>query len=305
MGHTPLDRITPSIAPKVIQMAKTLVASLAALVAAAISPLVFADSEKLAGVLAAQPEAVQARYAHRHPQETLEFFGIEPGMTVVEVLPGRSGWYTKILLPYLGPEGKVVGADYPLEAWAAVYDNEEFLASRKTWPTDWPAQAMDWTGEDGASVDAFTLGALPEAMQESADAFLLIRAMHNLNRAAEDGAHLKAAIADAWNALKPGGVVGIVQHESPEERTDAWANGANGYLKRSYVMGLMEAAGFELAAESDINANDKDQPTEEDIVWRLPPRYAGVDQDDSEGRAARDAIGESNRMTLKFVKPAS
>ncbi len=282
-----------------------LLASLTALVAVAISPLVVADSEKLAGVLAAQPDAVQARYAHRHPQETLEFFGIEPGMTVVEVLPGRSGWYTKILLPYLGADGKVIGADYPLEAWAAVYDNEQFLASRNTWPADWPAEAMDWAGEDGASVGAFTLGALPEAMQESADAFLLIRAMHNLNRASEDGAHLKAAVKDAWNALKPGGVVGIVQHESPEERTDAWASGANGYLKRSYVVGLMEAAGFELAAESDINANDKDQPTEEDIVWRLPPRYAGVDEDDAEGRAARDAIGESNRMTLKFVKPAS
>ncbi len=286
-------------------MTRTLAASLTALVAVAISPFASADSEKLAAVLAAQPEAVQARYAHRHPQETLEFFGIEPGMTIVEVLPGRSGWYTKILLPYLGAEGKVIGADYPLEAWAAVYDNEQFLASRKTWATDWAAEAMNWMGEDGGNVSAFTLGALPEDMQGSADAFLFIRAMHNLNRATEDGTHLKTAIKDAWNALKPGGFVGIVQHEAPEERTDAWAHGANGYLKRSYVMGLMEAAGFELASESDINANDKDQPTEEDIVWRLPPNYAGVDEDDEEARAARDAIGESNRMTLKFVKPAS
>ena len=83
---------------------------------------------------------------------------------------------------------------------------------------------------------------------------------------------------------------------------DSWANGENGYLKRSYVVDLMEAAGFELAAESDINANDKDRPTESDYVWRLPPSLDGA-ENDSARMAAMKAIGESNRMTLKFVKP--
>jgi predicted methyltransferase len=84
--------------------------------------------------------------------------------------------------------------------------------------------------------------------------------------------------------------------------SDSWANGENGYLKRDYVVDLMEAAGFELAAESNINANDKDQPTESEYVWRLPPNLGGA-EDDSDKMAAMNAIGESNRMTLKFVKP--
>ena len=285
-------------------MTRKITASLFVLVAAAMASLVSANSERLAAVLAAQPDEVQARYPHRNPQETLEFFGIEPGMTLVEVLPGR-GWYTKILLAYLGPEGKVIGADYPLQAWAAVYNNEQFLASRATWTEDWPADASNWVGDEGAAIDAVTLGALPDDAHGSADAFLFIRAMHNLDRGIEDGANLKSAIKDAWDALKPGGVVGIVQHHARDEMPDEWANGANGYLKRGYVVGLMQAAGFELVGESDVNANDKDQPTENDLVWRLPPSYGGLDQEDAEGRAGLDAIGESNRMTLKFVKPAS
>ena len=282
--------------------------SLFALAAATLSSWLSADSsansEKLAEILAAQPDEVQARFVHRHPQETLEFFGIEPGMTLVEVLPG-GGWYTKILLPYLGADGKVVGADYPLEAWAAVYNNEQFLAARETWAEDWQKEAAGWAGDDGAAVDAFTLGSLPDALKGSADAMLFIRAMHNLDRGINDGANLEAAIQDAWDVLKPGGIVGIVQHHGPDELSDEWANGSNGYLKRGHVVGLMEAAGFELAGESDVNANDKDQPTENDLVWRLPPRYGGLDKEDTEARAALDAIGESNRMTLKFVKPAS
>ena len=286
-------------------MTRLLTIWLLALAAATLSPALTADSEKLAQVLAAQPDEVRARYAHRHPQETLEFFGVAPGMTIVEVLPGRSGWYTKILLPYLGAAGKVVGADYPIESWKAVYDDEEFLASRATWTEDWPAGASEWSGDDGGSVDAFTVGSLPEAMHGSADVFLFIRAMHNLHRGVDDGAHLKTAIQDAWDVLKPGGVVGIVQHHGPEDLPDEWANGSAGYLKRSFVVGLMEDAGFDLAGESDINANDKDVPTADDVVWRLPPSYGGADKEDSEAIAALDAIGESNRMTLKFVKPAS
>lgn len=266
------------------------------------APLSSAADSTLAEILADQPDEVQARYPYRHPKETLEFFGIERGMTVVEVLPG-GGWYTKILLPYLGSGGKVIGADYPIEAWSSVYSNEDFLEGRKTWPADWSARARSWLGEDGAQVDAFVLGSLPESMQGIADAFLFIRAMHNLNYPEPEGSHLKAAIQSAWDALKPGGIVGIVQHHARDEMSDAWANGSNGYLKRDYVVSLMEAAGFELVGQTDINANDKDRPTESEIVWRLPPNFAGTEKDDSDSRAALQAIGESNRMTLKFVKP--
>jgi hypothetical protein len=106
-----------------------------------------ANDDRLAAVLAAQPDEVRARYKHRHPQETLEFFGIEPGMTIVEVLPG-GGWYTKILLPYLGEEGNVIGADYARNVWLGIgYDSDEFLGTRKTWVKDWTARAKTWGGE--------------------------------------------------------------------------------------------------------------------------------------------------------------
>ena len=157
------------------------------------APSTSVADDRLAEILSAQPDEVRARYQHRHPGETLEFFGIEPGMTVVEVLPG-GGWYTKILLPHLGANGKVIGADYSIETWAQVYSSEDFLASRETWVDDWTEDARSWFGEDGAVVDAFVLGSLPESMHGTADAFLFIRAMHNLNYTAADGAHLNAAI---------------------------------------------------------------------------------------------------------------
>ncbi len=258
--------------------------------------------DRLADILAAQPEEVQARYTYRHPMETLGFFGIEPGMTVVEVLPG-GGWYSKILLPYLGTEGHLAGADYPMETWQAMYSNEEFLAGRKTWAADWTAEAQGWHGEEGAEISAFALGSLPQAMLGSADAVLFIRAMHGLNRSGVGGEYLKAAVQDAWDLLKPGGIVGVVQHEARAEMPDSWADGSNGYLKREYVAGLMQAAGFEFVGETDVNANDKDRPSESEFVWRLPPRFAGTPETDTEARAALQALGESNRMTLKFMKP--
>ncbi|MBT8093001.1 MAG: methyltransferase, partial [Gammaproteobacteria bacterium] len=135
-----------------------------------------AAEDRLAALLAAQPEEVQARYQYRHPQETLEFFGVAPGMTVVEGLPGR-GWYSKILLPYLGADGKLIGASYAMDMWPNfAFANEEFLKTQETWVTDWPAGAEAWRGEDGASIAAFNFGAMPESMAGTADVVLLIRA---------------------------------------------------------------------------------------------------------------------------------
>lgn len=270
----------------------------------ALMPLQFvcaADSERLAGVLAAQPDEVRARYKYRHPQETLEFFGIEPGMTVVDALPG-GGWYTKILLPYLGEDGEVVGADYAVDVWLGIgYDSDDFIEKRKTWVRDWTARAETWGDDDSAEVSAFVLGSLSESMHGTADAVLFVRALHNMAYATADARHLSAAIQDAYDVLKPGGIVGVVQHHARDNMPDKWADGEMGYLKKGYVIEMMEAAGFEFVDESAVNANSKDMPTNEQYVWRLPPSYDGAET--PETKAKVDAIGESNRMTLKFRKP--
>ena len=264
-------------------------------------PASAANSDRLAAVLAVQPDDAQARYKYRHPQETLEFFGIEPGMTVVDVLPG-SGWYTKILLPYLGKEGRVIGADYTVDVWLGIgYDSDEFIGKRKTWIRDWTARAKTWGNDDSADVSAFVLESLPESMYGTADAVMFVRALHNMAYTTPDATHLSAALHDAYAVLKPGGIVGVVQHHGRDNMPDAWADGEMGYLKKGYVIEMMETAGFELVDESDINANSKDMPTTEQFVWRLPPGYSGADT--PEAKAKVDAIGESNRMTLKFRKP--
>jgi predicted methyltransferase len=114
---------------------------------------------------------------------------------------------------------------------------------------------------------------------------------------------LTAALQDAFAVLKPGGVVGVVQHEARAAMPDAWSGGTNGYLKRDFVIQRMEKAGFEFLGASEINQNEKDQPGETDMVWRLPPTLATSGEDPAL-RAQLEAIGESNRMTLKFRKPA-
>jgi len=260
------------------------------------------QASQLAVLLDAQPEEVKTRYQYRHPQETLDFFGIEPGMTVMEALPG-GGWYSKILLPYLGKDGHLIGADYAPEMYAKFgFFDEEFMRSRETWISDWTAEAESWRGNDDASISAFVLGSLPAEMASTADAVLLVRALHNLARFEPDGGFLTAALQDTFEILKPGGIVGIVQHRSRDNMSDEWASGANGYLKQDFVIVQMEAVGFQFVSSSDVNMNNNDRPTEEEVVWRLPPSFDGS-ADDPEKRAAVQAIGESNRMTLKFRKP--
>ena len=245
--------------------------------------------------LASQPDNVKARYIYRNPKETMTFFGIDEGMTVVEALPG-GGWYTKILMPSLGTEGTLVGANYPIAIFENFGYNDERIAKMKTWATDWPAKVKEERTVNSAGVSGFIMGELPAEMAGTADRFLFIRALHNLARFEQDGGHLTTALKSAYDILKPGGMVGVVQHEAPESASDEWASGANGYLKRDFVIAQLEAAGFEFLASSDINANPKDIPGEKDKVWRLPPSSNNKDM---------QAIGESNRMTLKFIKPTS
>jgi predicted methyltransferase len=256
----------------------------------------------LAATLATQPEDVQARYAYRHPQETLEFFEVEPGMTVIEALPG-GGWYSKVLISYLGAEGHLIGADYALEMFPLFgFFDEEFINNRSNWKADWTAEAAGWKGEAGAPASAFVFGSMPENLAGSADRVLLIRALHNLARFEGQGGFLTAATADAFRVLKPGGIAGVVQHQARDDKSDEFAMGDHGYLKKSFVIERMEMAGFEFVGEIDVNQNPNDQPGDDDVVWRLPPALQGS-RENAEAKAAMEAIGESNRMTLKFRKP--
>ena len=257
---------------------------------------------KLAAVLAAQPEEVQARYGARNPAETMAFFGIEPGMTVAEALPG-GGWYSKILLAYLGEEGTLIGAHYPDELWASFGFGDEWTATRVEGTANWPNQAAEW-GVEGAAIASTFLTAMPEAASDQVDAVLFIRALHNLNRFTTDETpYMGDTLSETFRVLKPGGIAGVVQHQGPETNSDEWANGSNGYLKQSAVIAAFEAAGFEYVGSSDVNANAADVPSEDEFVWRLPPSRSGTEEGSPE-RAAYEAIGESNRMTLKFRKPA-
>lgn len=257
---------------------------------------------KLAAVLAAQPEEVQARYGARNPAETLAFFGVEPGMTVAEALPG-GGWYSKILLAYLGDEGTLIGAHYPDDLWGKFGFGEEWTATRVEATANWPTQAAEW-GVEGAAIASTYLTAMPEDASGQVDAVLFIRALHNLNRFTdEESNYMGDTLSETFRVLKPGGIAGVVQHSGPETNSDEWANGSNGYLKKSAVIAAFEAAGFEYVGSSDVNANAADVPSEEEFVWRLPPSRSGTEEGSPE-RAAYDAIGESNRMTLKFRKPA-
>lgn len=259
-------------------------------------------TSSLNAVLEAQSDEVKARYASRRPGETLSFFGIEPGMTVVEALPG-GGWYSKILLPFLGESGMLIGADYPLDLWPKFgFFSEERLQEKQVWVSEWPKQAAAWGIDNSAKIAAFNFAGMPSDMEGSADAILLIRALHNLARFNSDGGFLDTSLADAFKILKPGGIVGIVQHEAREDMPDDWAKGNNGYLKKQFIIEKMQAAGFKLVAESAINENPKDMPSETDIVWRLPPSL-NTSKEDPELREAMKKIGESHRMTLKFQKP--
>ena len=257
-------------------------------------------SAALAAALDAQPDEAKARYDARNPAETLAFLGIEPGMTVVEALPG-GGWYSKILIPYLGSEGALVGAHYPDDLWANFGFPEERTKAFIARSNGWVASTAEWD-VSGASVSDYKITTLSDDMAGTADAVLFIRALHNLNRFNDKGAYMDKAVNEAFTVLKSGGIVGVVQHEAPESNPDEWTDGSRGYLKKSTVISAFEAAGFELVGDSDINANAADVPGEGDIVWRLPPSFNGTEEGTPE-RAAMAAIGESNRMTLKFRKP--
>lgn len=233
-------------------------------------------------------DANRARDQYRHPKETLLFFGLRPDMTVVEIAPG-GGWYSEILAPVLKDKGRFVAAhNNPAGSPGAQKARAAFIERMKANADSFGNVAVTSFGK-GIEGNAAAPG--------SADMVLTFRNVHNWRSAgfAED------AFKAFYAALKPGGVLGVVEHRLPEDRADTTESQNSGYVKESEVIRLAEAAGFKLEAKSEVNANPKDTADHPKGVWTLPPTYALGDTD----RDKYAAIGESDRMTLKFVKPAN
>lgn len=205
-----------------------------------------------------RPEADRARDVYRHPYESLTFWGLEPGQTVVEIAPGAAGWWRNILEPYAGATGGTYVAVDRIQGGLGVPDG-------------------------------------------SADQVLVARSIHNWHVAGRtDG-----LMAMFFTALKPGGVLAVEQHRAAEG-ADADVSAPTGYVSESYVIAAAEKAGFVLDERSEINANAKDDRDHPCGVWTLPPVRRGPEQGcqiTPEQRAEFDAIGESDRMTLRFRKP--
>lgn len=257
--------------------------------------------ERMAKILAAQSDETKARYGARRPAETMAFCELREGDMVIETHPG-GGWYSRILYPYLGKSGHLIGAQYPLSLFQRFGWDDKRLQTVLNRDKDWSGLIAADPVAEGGAIDIYAMTEMPERFEGKADKVLFIRSLHNLNRFGDETGYLKDSIAEAFRSLKPGGVACVVQHQAPDSASDAWANGSNGYLKKSYVIAAFEAAGFTLAATSDMHENPKDKPTDKESVWRLPPNFRGAEEN-SEQRRAYEEIGESNRMTLKFVKP--
>ena len=227
----------------------------------------------------------KARDRYRHPVETLDFFEVEPADTVVEIWPG-AGWYTEILAPYLADGGGKLLAAAPEWGRGGI----KLKAAHPRIYADVTVADFPAAGANAATV--------PDG---SADVVLTFRNVHNwrMGSGRKDKQDYSAeAFRQMYAMLKPGGVLGVVDHRLPESASDERER-ASGYIKVSTVRRLAEQAGFRLAGSSEINANRKDTADWENGVWTLPPALALKDKD----REKYLAIGESDRMTLKFVKP--
>ncbi|NND83260.1 MAG: class I SAM-dependent methyltransferase [Gammaproteobacteria bacterium] len=229
----------------------------------------------------------KARNQFRNPGETLEFFGIRPDMTVVELSPGGGGWYTEILAPYLRESGTYYAGSYDPESTSEYSQRNMARYAEKL--------AKHPELYDRAKVTTF---APPDKMEAapagSADMVLTFRNMHSWMRRGTQEAMMQAA----YSYLKPGGVLGVVAHRGdPDKPQDPKAS--KGYIQQDIIVQLAESAGFVLEASSEINANPKDTRDHPQGVWNLPPGFRDGDTD----RAKYAAIGESDRMTLRFRKP--
>lgn len=248
-----------------------------------------ANAQALAAAVAADWRGEdKARDQFRHPAETIRFFRIEPGMSVLDYSPGT--WYAKILLPYLGPDGAYIGATRTLP-FATPRQQEAQQAFPEAYPQQM-AQLVAQAGVTGtAHVGAINTTAVPPEMAGTLDRVLVFRMMHNIQRWGV--AH--AELTNFRTLLKDDGLLGIVQHRAKPDAPYSYADGNNGYLREADLIKLVEAHGFELVDRSEINTNPKDPANHVGGVWQIPPSWASRDE-------ALKAIGESDRMTLLFRK---
>jgi predicted methyltransferase len=227
-------------------------------------------------------EANKARDRYRHPAETLAFLGVAPGQTLAEYSPG-GGWYTEILGPLLRDKGHYIAL---VSASPRAQEGASKLFAAR-------AAAL---GPNARIATLDTATGTTTLAPASVDTILTFRNIHNLMMNSDTAA--PHAFAAFYKALKPGGVLGVVDHRLPEAR-DAALEKTSGYIKRSTIVKFATDAGFRLAAESGVNANPRDTADHPGGVWTLPPTLARGETD----RAKYLAIGESDRMTLKFIKP--
>ncbi|OUS11307.1 methyltransferase [Gammaproteobacteria bacterium 53_120_T64] len=225
------------------------------------------------------------RDVYRHPAQTLDFFGLKANMTVVEIWPG-GGWYTEILAASLA-EGKLYAAHFSKDSKLKYFVKSRlfFEEKMKAYPEVYHAVTM---AEFSPKMNQLTV---PDG---TADMVLTFRNVHNWLRSINEA----EAFALFYQALKPGGVLGVVEHRA-QANSDWESMKESGYMTEAYVIALAEKAGFVLDAKSDINANSKDSADHPKGVWTLPPTLRLKDED----RAKYVAIGESDRMTLRFIKP--
>jgi predicted methyltransferase len=244
-------------------------------------------SEGLAAAVAAPHRSPEnrARDIYRHPLETLSFFGIRPDMTVVELWP-FGGWYAEILAPYLRERGVYYAA--AMDPASQDPQDQAYNASLQKLFAAHP----QLYGK--ARLSVLAPGKMQIAPPGSADLVVTFRNVHNWVWTGME----KEVFAAAFRALKPGGVLGVVEHRHSDPDYEPRTPG-QAYVGEDYTVRLAQSAGFRLAGRSDINRNPRDTKDYPQGVWTLPPTYALGDQD----RAKYAAIGESDRFTLKFVKP--
>lgn len=230
----------------------------------------------------------KTRDRYRNPVETLSFFGVTPSSHVVEISPG-GGWYTEILAPLLREDGQLYAAHFPASS-SSDYAQRTLQAFKAKMAADEVysnVKLTEFAAADGVEI----------APANSADVVLTFRNLHNWYNQGQEAAML-TAFHHFYTALKPGGVLGVVEHRLPEDRLQTdWQ--ASGYFPQSLAVELAERVGFELVATSEINSNHQDSADYPRGVWTLPPSLRLGEQD----RDRYLAIGESDRMTLKFRKP--
>lgn len=249
--------------------------------AAAVQAVPAVDAAIVAAVAAPhRSPANTARDQYRHPAETLAFFGVKPTDTVVELYPG-GGWYTEILAPLTKGKGTLY--------LAAPWERLSGLQSKAA------EQGSVYNGVKFADFPASN--AHPTVPADSADVVLTFRNVHNWRFG--PAANPAKAFEDIYAMLKPGGILGVVEHRLNED-ADSALEQSSGYMKESSVIAFAEAAGFKLDRRSEVNANPRDTKDHPKGVWTLPPSLSLKDVD----RDKYLAIGESDRMTLRFIKPA-